>query len=376
MGHNKRQKLLILHSRFGDGHLQAARAIQEATQLQQTHLEPLVIDFMNIHPFIYPVSRYVFINGVKKFPSAYGYLFRKTREINSSKYLKTFHFLSMRRMMKLLNDTQPSIVVSTFPLAAATMSMLKAYGLTQVPAITVITDHTDHSIWIHSHTDQYIVGSYSVRQSLLNMGIPISKISVTGIPVHPKFSKTYSREALREKHGLDQTLPTILVAGGGYGLMRKGLSPVLNNLSQKIQLIFVCGHNEKLRKQLTEKFKSAKHPTLVTGYIDYMHELMALSDLLVTKPGGLTTAEAMALELPMLFMKPSPGQEQDNARLLINAGVAIQANDNSELIFNLEKLLKNPGLIKNMREKAKLFHAKRAAFDALDIVNNCLENFG
>lgn len=368
MGDTKGKKILLFHSQFGDGHLQAARAIQEAIRIQENDMESMVIDFMELHPLIYPVSRYVYIKGIKTFPSAYGYIFHKTREMNSTKYFKTLRYLSMRRMMKFLKDAQPSIVVSTFPFAAATMSMLKTYGFTRVPTVTVITDHTDHSSWIHPHTDQYIVGSNPVRQALLNYGIPDSKIAVTGIPIRPEFSKTYSRDALRKKHGLDSVLPTILVAGGGYGIMGNRLNDILDNLSTKIQLLYVCGHNEKLKKQLTERFKDSKHRILITGYIDYIHELMALSDLMITKPGGLTTSEAMAQELPMLFEKSLPGQEQDNARLLIQAGVAMQADHPFDLKLKLERILNNPILLKQMREQAKKFNTKRAAFDALDVI--------
>src|SRR4051812_15018031 len=129
-----------------------------------------------------------------------------------------------------------------------------------------------------------------------------------------------------------------------------------------IQLIIVCGHNEKLRMQLQEKLKGSKHRILLTGYIDYVHELMAISDLMITKPGGVTTFEAIAMELPMLLYKPIPGQEQDNAKFLVRSGVAVQAETDQDLVHHLSGLLNNGELLQQMREKSKQFHPKESAF--------------
>lgn len=367
----KKKKILILYSKYGDGHLQAARALLGAIQLEQHPLDTTIMDFMEcLHPLIYPVSQQVFIRGVKSFPSVYGFLFNKTRTHDSSRILKNFHITSVRPMLKLLNDVQPTVVVSTFPLAAATMSRLKRQGLTDVPTVTVITDYTDHSFWIHSHTDQYIVGSNLVRQALKKHGIPDWKISAIGIPIRPEFCKPYCREELMKKYELKPNLPTLLFSGGGYGLLGKILSdlPTLDELPQRVQIILICGHNEKLKKQLEEKLKDSKHHILVKGYVDYIHELMAVSDLMITKPGGLTTSEAIAMELPMLFYNPIPGQEQDNARFFVQAGVAMEANHFSDLKRKIEKVLDNPELLLDMKEKTKQFHTKRAAFEALEVI--------
>lgn len=371
MGCKGKKDILIFYSNFGDGHLQAARAIEEAIQLQQTHYNTMVVDFMEcLHPVIYPGIRNIYMQGVKNFPAIYRFVFHKTRKSNFSRILKALHISSLKRMLKLLKDMDPSVVVCTFPIAAATMSMLKSYGLTEVPIVTVITDHTDHSIWSYSHIDQYIVGSDPVRQALKKYGVPDGRISVTGIPIRPAFNQPFSRDHLKNKYGLDPTLPTILIAGGGYGLMGEGLSTLLTSDSfpQKLQFIFVCGHNEKLKKQLTETLQDSKHHIFITGYIDYIHELMGVSDLMITKAGGLTIAEALAMELPMIFYKPLPGHEQDNAQIFIQAGVARQADHFMDLKTMIKEILNHPYLLQDMKEKTKGFHRKQSAFAALDII--------
>ena len=163
--------------------------------------------------------------------------------------------------------------------------------------MTVLTDYTDHSYWVHPYTDRYLVGAEQVKQRLIRHRVPADRIVVTGIPVRLPFTRTYDRRALRNKYGLDPAIPTVLVMGGGYGLIGRQLPSVLQTaaFSAPVQFILVCGRNDKLRQKLEEELGRAKtpHRIAVTGYVDHVHELMALSDMIVTKPGGITVSEAL-----------------------------------------------------------------------------------
>ncbi|MDN3018972.1 glycosyltransferase [Paenibacillus sp. BSR1-1] len=367
-----KEKVLILTGNYGDGHIQVANAMHEAIQIRFPALEPVIFDFMEwVHPYSNQVSRFLYLQGVKKFPQVYGYIYQKTRRANRfSKVMKTVLSTGLGRMKKLIEEVQPSVVVSTFPLAAAVMSKLKSYGLTNVPTVTTITDHTDHSCWIYPFTDQYIVGSNAVRDALINRGVEENRIANTGIPIRQQFSQSFHREEICEKYGLDPQMPTVLVMGGGCGLIGDGSSTIkgFEELPNPVQLIIVCGHNEKLRTQLKEKLKDSKHRIHLTGYINYVHELMAISDLMITKPGGVTTFEAIAMELPMLLYKPIPGQEEDNAKFLVRTGVAIQATTDRDLTNQLSKILSNPNLLQQMKENAKQFHPKESAFASVEVL--------
>ncbi|PGZ94966.1 1,2-diacylglycerol 3-glucosyltransferase [Bacillus pseudomycoides] len=373
-----KEKILILTGNYGDGHIQVAQALHEAIQIRFPTLEPVIFDFMQwVHPYSNHVSRFLFLQGVKKFPQVYGYIYQKTRRANTlSNLIKTVFSTGLRRSLKLIEEVQPTVVVSTFPLSAAVMSKLKSYGLTDIPTVTTITDHTDHSCWIYPFTDQYIVGSSIVRDSLIHLGVKENRIAHTGIPIRQQFSQSFEREEIFEKYGLDPHIPTVLVMGGGYGMIGDGSSTFqeFDALSQPIQFIIVCGHNEKLRMQLKEKLKDSKHHIHLTGYINYVHELMAISDLMITKPGGVTTFEAIAMELPILLYKPIPGQEQDNAKFLVRSGVAIQAKTDRDLTDHLSKLLSNVELLQQMRENSKQFHPKESAFASVEVIMNTKEN--
>jgi len=369
-----KEKVLILTGNYGDGHIQVAQALNDAIQMRYPSLEPVIFDFMEwVHPYSNQFSRFIYLQGVKKFPSIYGYIYQKTRKVNKlSNVMKTILSTGVGRMLSLIEEVQPTVVVSTFPLAAAVMSKLKSLGLTDIPSVTTITDHTDHSCWVYPFTDQYIVGSNIVHDSLITLGVEENQIAQTGIPIRQQFSQSYQREGIFEKFGLDSHIPTILVMGGGCGMIGDGNSTIqeIDALPNPIQLIIVCGHNEKLRIQLQEKLKDSKHRILLTGYIDYVHELMAISDLMITKPGGVTTFEAIAMELPMLLYKPIPGQEQDNAKFLVRSGVAVQAETDQDLVHHLSGLLNNSELLQQMRENSKQFHPKESAFASVEVIMN------
>jgi processive 1,2-diacylglycerol beta-glucosyltransferase len=369
------EKILILTGNFGDGHLQAANAVRKFLTNRNPDAEVIIIDFMELaHPLIHSISRYFFIQGLKRFPSIYGYIYNKTRETNQlSLLLKKTNKLGMGRLFKLLQDERPSVVVSTFPLASGAMSAIKSVGLTKVPTMTVITDHTDHSYWLYPHTDKYFVGSEVVREGLIRSGISPDRIEVTGIPVRQEFNQSYDRSALVRKHGLDPNKPIVLIMGGGCGLFGGELLKRLDELehmSQSVQFLIVCGSNEKMRLQLDEETTSSMHDFRIMGYIDYVHELMAISDLMITKPGGLTISEAMAMQLPMLLYKPLPGQEEDNARFLLGSGVAFKADSVEELVFTLNYSLSNKVRLAKMREKLAELHELTINADVADLVFN------
>lgn len=367
-----REKVLILTGNYGDGHIQVAQALHDAINIRFPNLEPVICDLMEfVHPRFNNMSRFLFLQGVKKFPMVYGYLFQKTRRMNTlSKIMKTMFSSGIGRTLKLIEEIQPTVVVSTFPLAAAVMSKLKSYGLTNIPTVTIITDHTDHSCWIYPYTDQYIVGSNVVRNSLIELGVEDDRIADTGIPIRPQFSQVFKREEICRKYGLDSNMPTVLVMGGGCGLIGNGSATIkkLEAIPQPVQFVIVCGHNKKLRMQLNESLKGSKHHFHLTGYINYVHELMAISDLMITKPGGVTTFEAIAMELPMLLYKPIPGQEEDNAKFLVRSGVAINAESYQDLTEALSSLLNNTELLKQLRENSKQIHPKESTFASLEVI--------
>ncbi|WNR44152.1 MGDG synthase family glycosyltransferase [Paenibacillus roseipurpureus] len=370
----RRGKLLILTGSLGDGHNKAAQAILEAARTYKPEMDVKVVDYLAwTHPYLHEVGKFCYMQWVKSLPSLYGYLYRKTRhETTLSHMFKRMKSFSTDRMLDLLAEEAPTEVVCTFPGAAAAMSYLKCNGLTTVPTVTVITDYTDHSYWIHPGTDRYLVGAEHVKQALLLYAIPEQRIIVTGIPIREAFTQSYDRDVLRDQHGLMRDMPTVLVMGGGHGLIGKSFKSALQSdeLTSPVQFVFVCGRNEKLKQQLQEELggSNTRHRVVVTGFVDHVHELMALSDLIVTKPGGLTVSEALALELPMMLYKPIPGQEQANAAYLVGIGAAVEVKNAAELTSRLLEVIANKSVLQQLKRNAQERHRQPDVLRMLDAI--------
>lgn len=363
---NGQPSVLILTGNLGDGHRQAANAVAEAAVRLYPGARVRVVDVTEGgHPRLNRLSQRLYMLWITKIPWLYGALFRQTKnDTFLARLLKKLPLYSVSRVKRLLEEAAPTVVVSTFPAASAAVARLKCRRSVSVPAVTIMTDHTYHSYWLHDGTDRYIVGSEHVRQALKKWPVPDRKIAVTGIPIRAAFAVPQDKEALRLKLGLHPELPMVMIMGGGCGLIGGDWAKLLSApllLQKPMQVVIVCGRNDKLQERLARDMKDYPHPLVITGYVDHVPELMAAADLLVSKPGGLTSSEALASELPMLLYKPLPGQEHDNAAYLTGIGAAVQARNPREFTRHLALLLDEAELLAQMRVCAKQVARRQAA---------------
>ncbi len=367
------KKLLVLSASYGEGHQQAAVAIRDALTNMSPHTEVKIVDYMrSVHPMLDSVMKYCYLNSVRFAPALYGWFYKGTSQIPPSSIIqRQLNSLGIDEMEETLREFKPDVVLATFPTPAGVVSHLKQQGKVDVPLATVITDHAIHSQWIHPFTDAYFVGSEYVRKGLVARGIPSDIIHVTGIPVRPAFLQSFDRDALCKKYGLRPDIPTVLVMGGGYGVMGD-VDQICEELFQypyPVQVIVVAGKNKRMKMQLDEAVKAATRPVWVYGFVSEVYELMAVSDLMLTKAGGLTISEALAVQLPMLLYRPIPGQEVQNAKFLVRAGVAVLARNRKQVSEHLYDLLvKNPGKRALMKEKALKVRKVNSAEDIAEIL--------
>lgn len=372
-------RVLILTGSYGDGHRQAALALEKAFHLKTPQLKTKVLDVTTyVHPLLDTIGKRAFISGVTHFPTLYHFLYKKTRKENvASAMFKKINRLGIYHLIPTLLKSKPDVIISTFPIAAGMISLIKSAGwLRSVPLITVITDHSVHSAWIHPQTDLYLVGSQSVKKGLLEMGVESGKIKITGIPIHPKFSVEQNRSRLRNRHHIGQDQKVLLIMGGGVGIF-KHFQPVLRQLDHmdwQLKIVIICGHNQKLYHHFMQMSRSSKHDIQVEAFVNNINEWMAMADVMITKPGGLTISEAIASELPMIIYKPLGGQEADNASFLLSSGIAIAADNRSELIDYLNHLLADKRILDQMRTNMQAISAeqKHSAQDAVGTVEQVL----
>lgn len=360
------KRVLILSASYGEGHHQASNAIKDAFLSISPEMEVRIIDFMRMtHPVLDSVAKYAYLKSIRFAPSLYGLFYRRTSAISpKSPIQKKLNKLGIDELHAYIQDFKPDIVISTFPTPSGVMSVLKEKGLTDVSLSTVITDHAVHSQWIHPYTDLYFVGSDHVKQGMMKRGIPEHKITVTGIPIRSVFSHPMNQLEARQQLKLSSELPVLLIMGGAYGVIGD-ITQICEELFQseiQSQIVVICGRNEKLKSQIDELAKHSRHPVQVYGFVQNVHTFMAAADLMLTKAGGLTISESLAMELPMLLYRPIPGQEQQNADFLVESKVAVLAKTRRQVFEYLASLLSGEHMaLRTMRNNTKKIKRTDAA---------------
>jgi processive 1,2-diacylglycerol beta-glucosyltransferase len=349
-------RLAILSCNYGGGHKRVAETVAAEWETRTGgHAE--IVDYFArfVHPVFDAFTKFSYIQSVRRAPMLYGLFYRFTGEIRPDSVTQRFiNRMGMDRLERYLTEESPDAVCCVHCTPAGTMSDLRLAGRTTVPSLTVITDYVTHSQWIHPAIDRYCVPNESVRDGLLARGIPAPRIVVSGLPVERKFLRPLDRAALQRQYGLKPDVPVVLVMAGAYAMLG-GVPDVTRALAQfprPIQVLVVCGYDRRLEDQVRARAAGSPHPFHVVGYVDTVEELMTVSDVLVTKAGGVTVTEALVKRLPMLIYRPIPGQEEGNTRFLLEHGAALAARTADELAGHLHRLLGDPARLAAMADAA------------------------
>jgi processive 1,2-diacylglycerol beta-glucosyltransferase len=255
------------------------------------------------------------------------------------------------RLLKKVRTDDPEIVISTHFLPTSLMDREKRKGRYNGCVWTVVTDFEVHGLWLAAPSDHYFVATEEGRAHLQALGLHPASVTVSGIPTHPVFAEAKSRSAVRRKHGLREDLPVILLSAGGFGAGNAEL--MLNSLvahGLQAQIVAVCGKNASLKASL-EKIVSPL--VKVIGFTTEMDELMSAADLMIGKPGGLTTSESLIKGLAWVVVNPIPGQEERNAIYLLEHGAGVWCDNLHTLGFKVRSVLEEPGRLARMRENAR-----------------------
>lgn len=338
-------KILVIHASAGAGHLKAAQAIYEGLKKFTSH-EAVFADSLDYtSPFFKKFYQRTYIFLVMGMSWLWGFFFGLLDRpwiqplMRSSR--RFYNGFNAQRLRTFLKDKNFDYVITTHFLPSEVVAALKRTGEIRSRLITVVTDFDVHRIWLNPETDLYAVASEWTEQKLRQLGVAPEKIRVTGIPVHEKFLHPVDRGELKKKLGLKENVFTVLIATGSFGVgpieeILRILELPVGSLREEdgLQALVVCGHNRGLAERLRGRnYAGAK----IFGLVDNMHELMAVSDCMVTKPGGLSIAEALVSHLPMIFFHPIPGQETNNVRVLRGYGIGCMPADVSGIAGELRK---------------------------------------
>jgi processive 1,2-diacylglycerol beta-glucosyltransferase len=349
-------RILIATVTAGAGHLAAAAALEEAWRASRPGDTVERLDLVKLFS---PLHRRIVSDGyvklVEKAPELWGLMFKKTDDPKLAQRLNRIQRIlpsnSRVRFGRYVRQFKPEGVLCTHYLPLETLGHLKRgrRRLTPTPlVVSIVTDFEAHALWMAPGVDLYCVAAEETKARLVARGVAGESVLVTGIPIAAKFSARPDPLAARKALGLRDDQQTLLVLSGGFGMGPVGeILTQLDKVERQFQTVVVTGRNRELRRELAAQDR--KHPTHVLGFASNMHELMGLADLIITKPGGLTSSEALALGKPLFILNPIPGQEAANSDFLLERGAAAKANRVEDLPYRIEQLL----LTKKLPEMAR-----------------------
>lgn len=323
---NTKKTILILTAQFGAGHISAANAIRDYILEKEPNYNVVIQNFISASvPRMNKPLVKLYEANTKYTPGLYNYYYYLKKSFDSR------HDVSYKmytpKLSEYILETNPDLIISTFPMACACVDYFKSKNPDfSIPTITVVTDVVDSLEWIYPSTNMYFVASHEIKNRYVQKGINPNIVKVTGVPVKKEFDN-HSPLSF-DKHKL-------LIVGGGRGLFDMEIDffyyidELLDIYSNSIEVTIVCGKNQKLYDKLTDK-KPLKNIN-VLGFVTNMPNLLKEHTLLITKPGGATLFEAIKSEIPVVVMLPKVGQEIENARFIIDKGIGIIYNDESDL---------------------------------------------
>jgi processive 1,2-diacylglycerol beta-glucosyltransferase len=367
-----RKKLLILSVSAGAGHMRAADAVKAHAALLPTPVHALHVDVMTLVPDtfrrIYADS---YIKLVENLPGLWGYLYQKSdavpRNAPVSRLRRGIERLNTYKLRELIDHQAPDHILCTHFLPAELLAHEIVRGRCRVPVWVQVTDFDLHQMWVQQHMAGYFAANEEVAFRLASRGIAPERIHVTGIPIMPAFAAPLDRRECAAELGLVPGRPTFLMMSGGVGLAGMfGAVEQLMHVEGDFQVVALAGKNVRLLKQLRELVEAFPGKLVPQGFTTTIERIMACSDLAISKPGGLTTSECMAMGLPMIVVSPIPGQEEHNADYLMEQGVALKAYDAIGLEWRVRGLLNDRGAIAAMAQRMRALGKPQAGRVVLD----------
>ena len=374
-------KILIFYASYGGGHLNAAKSIHECLKnnYKEKNIYVELIDCVKyVNKTIEKMTTKAYNEMAKKVPWAWGRIYSDSQKGPLAHITSRSNKIMAIKLLRLLREKQPDLIISTHPFGSQMCSYLKRKGKISAKIATIMTDFAPHDQWLvgSDYTDYYFVAHENMKKYLKRKGIPDSKIFATGIPLSSKFLKDFDKEKIFNELNLNPNKKTILFFGGGeFGLGKTRTVEIFEGFvkyCKDMQIIAISGKNEKMKtafEKIVSKYKR-KETVLVFEYTTQVPEFMSISDLVVTKPGGLTTTESLASHLTMVIINPIPGQEEENAEFLVDNGIAIWIKKQDNVTEVLENLFSHPKTLETMKENTKKLAKLHSTKDICDILLN------
>lgn len=396
------KKVLIMSASTGGGHNRAARAIKEELENKTIDGMPIKCEIIDSLKLVNTTMDKIISTGYEKSaiytPKAYGHVYRISEASLMSKNEFKDNILTSymsQKFKKLLINSSPDLIIGTHPFPMIALSTLKkSYDENNTnplvetfhrssskvdvpPMISVLTDYTTHSTWIQNEIDYYIVGHEYVKELLIYEGVDSNKIKPFGIPVEKSFLSHREKDIVLSELGLSSDKLTVLLMGGSFGAgnIKETLDELLS-IDRDFQILVITGKNESLKEKIEKRIASTSHnkTVCVLGFTNKMNDILSSVDVLITKPGGLTTTEALLKDVPMIVPYYIPGQEEENLDFLSNCGAALRTTKKYSLTVLLKVLIDEPSRLEILKKNIKSIRKFNSSLNISNLVVDILSD--
>jgi processive 1,2-diacylglycerol beta-glucosyltransferase len=363
-------RILVLSASVGAGHMRAAQAVELALKELAPDAVVRNIDVLELTNAAFRrVYGKAYLDLVNKMPHMLGYFYDmldRPRRPNSTRdrLRLAVEKMNLGKLIRMLEEEEHDLAVNTHFLPAEIIASQRKKDRLSLPQMTVTTDFETHRLWVNQPCDRYSTATEEGARYLHEWGVPPGDTTVTGIPIHPVFAKPKDRGECRAKHGIGTDRPVVLQLAGGFGV-----GPIVKiyesllSVERPLEVVAVAGKNAEVKADLEKVTVPPRHRTHVLGFTTEIDELMAAADLVVSKPGGLTTSEVLARGAIMVIVNPIPGQESRNSDYLLESGAAIKANNLATLAYKVSSLLGDEDRMGRLKANVARIARPQAAYD-------------
>lgn len=358
---------LIFSASIGAGHDQVSRALKEEILRRYPDSRVSIVDTITyISPILNKLMLEGYLGMVRFTPRMWGRIYSHTEGDSTLDIGSLANRVLARALTRVIKDYSPQAIICTHAFSSGLIATLKRKGRINHHLTTVITDYTVHSYWIEQGVDVYCLAHENLRYLMQELGVPDQNVATTGIPILNKFQQQLDKQEARRKHGL-KDLPTVLVMGGSLGMGNiEQVVKQLDQTAEDCQIVVVAGRNEILKSELSRY--QWRNQFQIHGFVNFINELMAASDLVLTKPGGVTSAEALSQHRPIVVISPIPGQEDRNSDFLTEQGAAIRLADERFAGVKISQLLTDQTRLQTLSQMAARLAKPVAAAAVIDLI--------
>jgi len=365
-----KKKVLILHGQPGMGHLITAKALEEIFLRKYPEIE---IKSADAFDFCFKIFRYgypfLYNHIVFRAPAIFKVFYNSHKSKTAYKFLEKLIriFINKNKFISFIRDFNPQFIIATNPLPLQMASIIEEKHIIDIESANVCTDYGFHPVWYSPEINHYFVANEEMKKSLLDHKVDSDKIKITGIPIRERFSRLLDRKEILKGLNLNFYQPVLLIVGGQ--LKYRELIKVVQGIKKKnilAQFIVVAGRDKNLQKKLNNSRLKKEPSVRVFGLVDDIEKFMSVSDLILSKAGGSTTAECLAKGLPMIVYKTIPGQEEDNIDYLVKNNAGIKVKTTKQIIETAVDLFLQSDKLAKMKDNCLKISRPDAAENIVD----------